>query len=117
MNIHTSKSECIKVIRDFSKITNREVSWIPKTINKAICSVEDPINAIEVFLRSGETSGFHKLITLGRLDLTLETFVLDPRYTSHFNEDVIRLAKKRIDGVRSENDNVITYWNEFSNKI
>lgn len=45
--------------------------------------------------RVGFSSGFLKLIAVGRLDLTIEHIVLKPKYEGLFSPDELAVAKQR----------------------
>jgi hypothetical protein len=59
------------------------------------------LGAVRRLVKSPTPSdGFVRLWTAGRLDLTVESLALDPRFGSLFSEDDLRAARRRLDDVR-----------------
>ena len=56
----------------------------------------DPIGAVEQLLPKGNPTGFEKLKEMGRLDLTVEVFVLDKRWSEWFSADIKKFAVDRL---------------------
>ena len=51
--------------------------------------------------RNGMSPGLAKLASLNRLDLTMETLVLDPAYASLFTDEERAIATRRLDDARA----------------
>ena len=50
--------------------------------------------------RGGVSKGLARLASLGRLDLAMETLVLDPAYTALFTDDERAVAARRLQDAR-----------------
>ena len=110
------KVECIKQIKLIADITEQETKWRPKSIALNICGSNDPILALSVFLSGREVLGLEKLREMGRVDLSLEVFVVDPRYFEHFAVDIRQIADRRLRDIRYKEDPPIYYFNQKSKK-
>jgi hypothetical protein len=56
----------------------------------------DPIAVVEQLLPKGNPAGFATLLGKGRLDLTVEVFVLDKRWSEWFTADIKKIAVDRL---------------------
>ena len=75
------KIACLKAIQAIPLITEEETDWFPKGLAKALSSTNYKIAVVEQLLPKGNPAGFATLLEKGRLDLTVEVFVLDKRWS------------------------------------
>ena len=112
-----SLDKCKQAINDISKITSHESKVYFPTIDRILTPSKNQIEDLESFILSEEPSGFEKLRTINRLDLTLEVFVLDQRFSEHFNGKVKTKAEIRLDKIGYPIEEPRYCWNGHSVKL
>ena len=54
----------------------------------------DAVHVAKILMKSGKIqSGFTKLSTLGRIDLSFESIILEPKFSSLFTQEELEAAK------------------------
>jgi hypothetical protein len=111
-----SKTQCLRRIVAIPRITEEETLWLPAGLAKTLSGTNDPIGAVEQLLPKGNPTGFAKLRDMNRLDLTVEVFVLDKRWSEHFSSDVKQIADKRLSDAGYNEPEPKYLWNRHAKK-
>lgn len=108
------KIACLKAILDIPRITEEVTGWKPSGLAKALSGCSDPIAAVEQLLPKGNPAGFATLLGKGRLDLTVEVFVLDKRWSEWFTADIKKIAVDRLSEAGYDEPEPKYLWNRNS---
>ena len=108
------KIACLKAIVAIPSITREATGWFPKGLAKALSSTNDKIAAVEQLLPKGNPAGFATLLGKGRLDLTVEVFVLDKRWSEWFTADIKKIAVDRLSEAGYNEPEPKYLWNRKS---
>ena len=110
------KKDCPKAIVSIPRITEEETGWPPSGLARTLSGTSDPIEAVEQLLPKGNSTGFAELQVRGRLDLTVEVFVLDKRWSEWFTADIKKIAVDRLSKAGYDEPEPKYLWNRNSKK-
>jgi hypothetical protein len=110
------KIACLKAILDIPSITEEATGWMPSGLERILRGCTDPIAAVEKLLPKGNPTGFAKLQEMRRLDLTVEVFVLDKRWSEWFSADLKQIAVKRLAEAGYDEPEPRYLWNRHAKK-
>ena len=110
------KIACLKAIVAIPSITEEVTGWKPSGLAKALNGCSDPIAVVEQLLPKGNSTGFATLLEKGRLDLTVEVFVLDKRWSEWFSADIKKIAVERLSKAGYNEPEPKYLWNRNSKK-
>ena len=113
-NLTPKEIACRTAIQAIPLITKEETDWFPKGLAKALSSTNDKIAAVEQLLPKGNPAGFATLLGKGRLDLTVEVFVLDKRWSEWFTADIKKFAVERLSEAGYDEPEPKYLWNRKS---
>ena len=108
------KIACLKAIVAIPSITEEVTEWLPYGLAKALSGCSDPIAVVEQLLPKGNSTGFAELQVRGRLDLTVEVFVLDKRWSEWFTADIKKFAVERLSEAGYDEPEPKYLWNRKS---
>ena len=108
------KIACLKAIVAIPSITEEVTEWLPYGLAKALSGCSDPIAVVEQLLPKGNSTGFAELQVRGRLDLTVEVFVLDKRWSEWFTADIKKIAVDRLSKAGYDEPEPKYLWNRKS---
>ena len=117
MEIDPKEIACRIAIQAIPLITEEEADWFPKGLAKALSSTNDKIAVVEQLLPKKNPIGFAKLLEKGRLDLTVEVFVLDKRWSEWFSADLKKIAVDRLSEAGYNEPEPKYLWNRKSKKL
>ena len=110
------KIACLKAIVAIPSITKEATGWKPSGLERILRGCSDPIGAVEQLLPKGNSTGFAELQVRGRLDLTVEVFVLDKRWSEWFTADIKKIAVDRLSKAGYDEPEPKYLWNRNSKK-
>jgi hypothetical protein len=114
MEINPKEIACRKAIQAIPRITEDETEWFPKGLAKALSNTNDKIAAVEQLLPKKNLAGFATLLKKDRLDLTVEVFVLDKRWSEWFSPELKKIAVDRLSEAGYDKPEPKYCWNRKS---
>ena len=115
-NLTPKEIACRTAIQAIPSITEEETGWIPYGLERILRDCSDPIAAVEQLLRKKTPAGFATLKRMRRLDLTVEVFALDKRWSEWFTADLKKIAVDRLSEAGYNEPEPKYLWNRKSKK-
>ena len=115
-NSNPKEIACRLAILDIPSITEEATGWQPSGLKRILSGCSDPIAAVEQLLPKGNPAGFATLLGKGRLDLTVEVFVLDKRWSEWFTADIKKIAVERLSEAGYDEPEPKYLWNRKTKK-
>jgi hypothetical protein len=115
-NLTPKEIACRIAIQAIPLITREEADWFPKGLAKALSRTNDKIAVVEQLLPKKNPIGFAELQVRGRLDLTVEVFVLDKRWSEWFTADIKKIAVERLSEAGYDEPEPKYLWNRKTKK-
>ena len=113
-NSNPKEIACRLAILDIPRITKEATGWMPSGLERILRGCSDPIAAVEQLLPKKNLTGFAKLLAKGRLDLTVEVFVLDKRWSEWFSPELKKIAVDRLSEAGYDKPEPKYCWNRKS---
>jgi hypothetical protein len=113
-NSNPKEIACRLAILDIPSITEEATGWPPSGLKRILSGCSDPIAAVEQLLPKENSTGFAELQVRGRLDLTVEVFVLDKRWSEWFSADLKKIAVDRLSKAGYDEPEPKYCWNRKS---
>lgn len=114
------KNDLFKAMMQIYHTTKKETNYKPEQYKKHLLEADDPVSYAKHLINQEQGSyGYNELYTAGRLDLTVENLILDPKYMHLFsqNELVKSYDKLQKYGFASPHGDPRKYFNSNDDKI